>query len=137
MTALPSVGPPQMAERNLSARLDALAELLSIGRLREGPDQARQGQANQGQDLASEPADGFSRSLLDDSDAVLRRAGERLRLSANHTVVALAGSAGHGASAGSLGSPSMATSVTRLSGSAVPVPPARFDPFWLCMSRIS
>ena len=27
MTALPSVGPPQMAERNLSARLDALAEL--------------------------------------------------------------------------------------------------------------
>src|SRR5215831_13128750 len=99
-----------MAEKNLSARLDALAELVKIGRLREGRDQARQGQAGQrqagrgqaaqgqGEDLASQPADGFSRSLLDDSDAVLRRAGERLRLSANHTVVALAGGTGSGKS---------------------------------------
>src|SRR5215469_6097997 len=79
MTALPSVGPPQMAEKNLSARLDALAELVRIGRPRE-----RQ--------------DGFSKSLLDDSEAVLRRAGERLRLSANHTVVALAGGTGSGKS---------------------------------------
>jgi len=38
MTAMPSVGPPQMAEKNLSARLDALAELVKIGRLREGQD---------------------------------------------------------------------------------------------------
>jgi GTP-binding protein EngB required for normal cell division len=79
VTALPSVGPPQMAEKNLSARLDALAELVRIGRLREGPD-------------------GFSPSLLDDSEASLRRAGERLRLSANHTVVALAGGTGSGKS---------------------------------------
>ena len=105
MTAMPSVGPPQMAEKNLSARLDALAELVKIGRLREGQDQARQEQArqdqarqDQGQDLASQPAGGFSRSLLDDSEALLRRAGERLRLSANHTVVAVAGGTGSGKS---------------------------------------
>jgi len=95
MTAMPSVGPPQMAEKNLSARLDALAELVKIGRLREGQDQAGQ---DQGQDLVSQPAGGFSRSLLDDSEALLRRAGERLRLSANHTVVALAGGTGSGKS---------------------------------------
>jgi energy-coupling factor transporter ATP-binding protein EcfA2 len=95
VTALPSVGPPQMAEKNLSARLDALAELVKIGRLREGQDQARQGQ---GQDPASQRTDGFSKSLLDESDALLRRAGERLRLSANHTVVALAGGTGSGKS---------------------------------------
>jgi energy-coupling factor transporter ATP-binding protein EcfA2 len=79
MTALPSVGPPQMAERNLSARLDALAELVRIGRSRQGQD-------------------GFSKALLDDSESLLRRAGERLRLSANHTVVALAGGTGSGKS---------------------------------------
>ncbi len=79
MTALPSVGPPQMAERNLSARLDALAELTRIGRDREGPE-------------------GFSPELLDNSETLLRRAGERLRLSANHTVVALAGGTGSGKS---------------------------------------
>ncbi len=79
MTALPSVGPPQMAEQDLSARLDALAELVRIARPRQGQD-------------------GFAASLLDDSEAVLRRAGERLRLSANHTVVALAGGTGSGKS---------------------------------------
>jgi GTP-binding protein EngB required for normal cell division len=79
MTALPSVGPPQMTERNLSARLDALAELVKVARPRQGQD-------------------GFSKALLDDSEAVLRRAGERLRLSANHTVVALAGGTGSGKS---------------------------------------
>jgi GTP-binding protein EngB required for normal cell division len=77
--ALPSVGPPQMAEQNLSARLDALADITRIGRHREGPD-------------------GFSERLLGDSEALLRRAGERLRLSANHTVVALAGGTGSGKS---------------------------------------
>ncbi len=79
MTALPSVGPPQMAQKNLSARLDALAELVRIGRQREG-------------------LDGFATSLLDDSESVLKRAGERLRLSASHTVVALAGGTGSGKS---------------------------------------
>jgi GTP-binding protein EngB required for normal cell division len=79
MTALPSVGPPQMTERNLSARLDALAELVRVARPRQGQD-------------------GFSKSLLDDSETLLRRAGERLRLSGNHTVVALAGGTGSGKS---------------------------------------
>jgi GTP-binding protein EngB required for normal cell division len=79
VTALPSVGPPQMTEKNLSARLDALADLTRIGRDREG-------------------AEGFSPELLDDCEALLRRAGERLRLSANHTVVALAGGTGSGKS---------------------------------------
>src|SRR5262249_26073393 len=84
-----------MAEKDLSARLDALAELVKIGRLRAGKDQARPGQ---GPDLAGQRPDGFSRPLLDNSEAVLRRAGERLRLSANHTVVALAGGTGSGKS---------------------------------------
>ncbi|MGB6572610.1 MAG: GTP-binding protein, partial [Trebonia sp.] len=82
MTVLPWIGPPQMAEQNLSHRLDALAELVKIGRLHE----------------ETKTAAGFSKSLLDDSDAVLRRAGERLRLSGNHTVVALAGGTGSGKS---------------------------------------
>lgn len=74
MTALPSVGPPRLA--TLSPRLDALAELVKIARAR----------------------DGFSAELLDRSEDVLRRAGERLRLSASHTVVALAGGTGSGKS---------------------------------------
>ncbi|HEX8008156.1 MAG TPA: GTPase, partial [Trebonia sp.] len=79
MTALPSVGRSRMAENNLSARLDALAEVVRIGR-------ARQSQ------------DGFSMSSLDDCEALLRRAGDRLRLSSAHTVVALAGGTGSGKS---------------------------------------
>jgi GTP-binding protein EngB required for normal cell division len=79
VTALPSVGPLRTAEKNLSARLDALAEVVRIGRAREGQD-------------------GFSKAALDDCEALLRRAGERLRLSSTHTVVALAGGTGSGKS---------------------------------------
>src|SRR5579875_3770784 len=68
-----------MAQKNLSARLDALADIARIGRHRQGPD-------------------GFGAPLLDDCEALLRRAGERLRLSSNHTVVALAGGTGSGKS---------------------------------------
>jgi GTP-binding protein EngB required for normal cell division len=82
VTGLPWIGPPQMAEQNLSRRLDALAELVNIGRQHE----------------ETKTAVGFSKALLDDSEAVLRRAGERLRLSGNHTVVALAGGTGSGKS---------------------------------------
>ncbi|HEX6487246.1 MAG TPA: GTP-binding protein [Candidatus Dormibacteraeota bacterium] len=82
MTVLPWIGPPQMAEQNLARRLDALAGLVAIGRQHE----------------ETKTAAGFSTSLLDDSEAVLRRAGERLRLSGNHTVVALAGGTGSGKS---------------------------------------
>jgi energy-coupling factor transporter ATP-binding protein EcfA2 len=90
MSMLPSAGPQRMGERHLSARLDALAELIRIGRARE----AQGIQAADGPDDAG----GFSKSLLDDAEAVLKRAGERLRLSGNHTVVALAGGTGSGKS---------------------------------------
>jgi len=82
MTVVPWAGPPQVAEQNLSQRLDALAELVKIGRNHE--------------DRGAAP--GISKSLLDDSEALVRRAGERLRLSGNHTVVALAGGTGSGKS---------------------------------------
>jgi energy-coupling factor transporter ATP-binding protein EcfA2 len=81
---LPSVGPQRMADQNLSPRLDALAELVRIGRARQA----------QGQD----DGPGVSKAVLDDADSVLKRAGERLRLSGNHTVVALAGGTGSGKS---------------------------------------
>jgi GTP-binding protein EngB required for normal cell division len=89
---LPSVGPQRTGE-NLSARLDALAELVRIGRTRQGQGIQVDARA-QGQDDVT----GFSKSLLDDAEAVLKRAGERLRLSGNHTVVALAGGTGSGKS---------------------------------------
>jgi hypothetical protein len=89
MSMLPSVGPQRIGEQNLSSRLDALAELLRIGRTRQS-----QGADAQGQDDGS----GFSEALLADAEAVLKRAGERLRLSGNHTVVALAGGTGSGKS---------------------------------------
>jgi energy-coupling factor transporter ATP-binding protein EcfA2 len=79
MSALPAVVPPHAAERDLSGRLDALAELVQIGKERDG-------------------LDGISSALISDSEALLRRAGERLRLSGNHTVVALAGGTGSGKS---------------------------------------
>ncbi|HEY3883322.1 MAG TPA: GTPase [Trebonia sp.] len=84
MSMLPSAGPQRMAAQSLSVRLDALAEVVRIGRARP---------AQGGDD-----APGFSKPLLDDAESVLKRAGERLRLSGNHTVVALAGGTGSGKS---------------------------------------
>jgi GTP-binding protein EngB required for normal cell division len=93
---LPSVGPRRIAEQDLSQRLDALAEIVRIGRLRESAAGAAVS------DEAGQPdgtaVTGFSKTLLDDSEALLKRAGERLRLSANHTVVALGGGTGSGKS---------------------------------------
>jgi GTP-binding protein EngB required for normal cell division len=63
----------------LSDRLTAVARLIQIGAARSG-------------------SDGFSQKLLDDTEELLGRAGERLRLSASHTVVALAGGTGSGKS---------------------------------------
>ena len=95
MSMLPSLDSQWTGEQNLAPRLEALAELVRIGR-------ARQGQGNQTQAEASaqgrEDGSGFSNQLLDDAEAVLKRAGERLRLSGNHTVVALAGGTGSGKS---------------------------------------
>jgi energy-coupling factor transporter ATP-binding protein EcfA2 len=76
---LPAVGPARAAEHDLASRLEALAELVGISKAREG-------------------IDGVSGALIADSEALLRRAGERLRLSSSHTVVALAGGTGSGKS---------------------------------------
>src|SRR5450756_924302 len=85
MSMLGSLG-QRLDEHNLSQRLDALAELVRIGRARQA----------QGQDDGS--GGGFSAPLLDNAESVLKRAGERLRLSSTHTVVALAGGTGSGKS---------------------------------------
>ena len=88
MSKAPRSGPPNFdgdlqpaaAGRGLARRLTALARLLQIGRARTGPD-------------------GFSAGLLDDTQRLLTQADQRLRLSGNHTVVALAGGTGSGKSA--------------------------------------
>ena len=85
MSMLGSLG-QRVDEQSLSQRLDALAELARIGRARQ----------SQGKDDGSDG--GFSIALLDAAESVLKRAGERLRLSSNHTVVALAGGTGSGKS---------------------------------------
>src|SRR6266498_2427452 len=63
----------------LSDRLTALARLVQIGAARTGPD-------------------GFNEKLLNDAGQLLAQAGQRLRLSSAHTVVALAGGTGSGKS---------------------------------------
>ncbi|HEY6295239.1 MAG TPA: hypothetical protein VIX15_06210 [Streptosporangiaceae bacterium] len=71
VTGLPSA--------SLPGRLASLTELTRIGSRRTG-------------------ADGFSPELLAESETLLRRSGERMRMSASHTVVALAGGTGSGKS---------------------------------------
>ena len=71
VTGLPSASVP--------IRLASLTELTSIGSRRTG-------------------ADGFSPELLAEAETLLRRSGERMRMSASHTVVALAGGTGSGKS---------------------------------------
>jgi len=83
MSMIPSLGPQRLGGQSLSRRLDALAELVRIGRARQA-----QGAPVEAGALGQEDGDGFRQELLDDAEAVLKRAGERLRLSSNHTVVA-------------------------------------------------
>jgi GTP-binding protein EngB required for normal cell division len=64
---------------HLPARLAALASLAGIAQDRSGPG-------------------GFSPELVTEAESLLARAGERLRLSAAHTVVTLAGGTGSGKS---------------------------------------
>ena len=64
---------------NLANRLNAVARLVQIGAARAGQE-------------------GFDPGLLADAEALLARAGERLRLSAHHTIVVLAGGTGSGKS---------------------------------------
>jgi GTP-binding protein EngB required for normal cell division len=80
--AEPGNGRPDAAEltgAGLSERFTAVGRLIQIGSARSGPD-------------------GFSPGLLRDAEALLARAGERLRLSAEHTIVVLAGGTGSGKS---------------------------------------
>jgi energy-coupling factor transporter ATP-binding protein EcfA2 len=96
MSMFHATGPqPRMAEHNLAQRLDALAELVRIGRTRVGQSAPAQPEAR---GPAADDPTGFSESLLDEAELVLKRAGERLRLSGNHTVIALAGGTGSGKS---------------------------------------
>jgi GTP-binding protein EngB required for normal cell division len=92
-SSFPSVG-QRLTEQSLSRRLGALAELIRIGRARQA--QAEEQPQPPGQN--DEAVAGFGPTLLDDADAVIKRAGERLRLSGNHTVIALAGGTGSGKS---------------------------------------
>jgi len=71
--------PGEVAPADLSTRLTALARVIQIGSARSGPD-------------------GFSPALLADAEQLVGRAGERLRMSANHTVAVLAGGTGSGKS---------------------------------------
>jgi GTP-binding protein EngB required for normal cell division len=90
-----STGPMRMADHDLSRRLDALAELIRIGRTRPGQSGLAQ---PDGRAPGTDDVTGFSVALLDEAESVLKRAGERLRLSGNHTVVALGGGTGSGKS---------------------------------------
>jgi GTP-binding protein EngB required for normal cell division len=74
-----TIGVSGLAHSRLPARLTSLQELTKIGSGRTG-------------------SDGFSQPLLTEAETLLRRSGERMRMSASHTVVALAGGTGSGKS---------------------------------------
>lgn len=74
-----TIGVTGLGHSRLPARLASLTELAKIAAGRTG-------------------SDGFSQELLADSETLLRRSGERMRMSASHTVVALAGGTGSGKS---------------------------------------
>jgi GTP-binding protein EngB required for normal cell division len=74
-----TIGVTGLASSRLPARLASLQELTKIGSGRTG-------------------SEGFSEELLTEAEALLRRSGERMRMSATHTVVALAGGTGSGKS---------------------------------------
>jgi len=74
-----TIGVSGLAHSRLPARLASLQELTKLGSGRTG-------------------SEGFSEELLTEAEALLRRSGERMRMSATHTVVALAGGTGSGKS---------------------------------------
>ena len=79
IATLPSRVSDTAQRAGLSARLTALARLVQIGGARTGPD-------------------GFDEDLLTQASDLLTRAGQRLMLSSQHTVVSLAGGTGSGKS---------------------------------------
>jgi GTP-binding protein EngB required for normal cell division len=74
-----TIGVTGLGHSRLPARLASLTELTKIASGRTG-------------------SEGFSQELLTESETLLRRSGERMRMSASHTVVALAGGTGSGKS---------------------------------------
>jgi GTP-binding protein EngB required for normal cell division len=74
-----TIGVTGLAHSRLPARLASLQELTKIGSGRTG-------------------SEGFSQELLTEAETLLRRSGDRMRMSASHTVVALAGGTGSGKS---------------------------------------
>jgi GTP-binding protein EngB required for normal cell division len=74
-----TIGVAGLPSASLPGRLASLTELTRIGSIRTG-------------------SDGFSPELLAEAETLLRRSGERMRMSASHTVVALAGGTGSGKS---------------------------------------
>jgi GTP-binding protein EngB required for normal cell division len=74
-----TIGLTGLGYSRLPARLASLTQLTKIAAARTG-------------------SEGFSQELLTDSETLLRRSGERMRMSASHTVVALAGGTGSGKS---------------------------------------
>jgi GTP-binding protein EngB required for normal cell division len=74
-----TIGLTGLGHSRLPARLASLTQLTKIAAGRTG-------------------SEGFSQELLTDSETLLRRSGERMRMSASHTVVALAGGTGSGKS---------------------------------------
>ena len=76
-SAVPPVSAGAPVPGPVPDRLSALADLTKLGRQRQA---------------------GFDQDLLADADRLLRRSGERMRMSAAHTVVTLAGGTGSGKS---------------------------------------
>jgi GTP-binding protein EngB required for normal cell division len=74
-----TIGVSGLSHSRLPARLAALTELAKIAAGRTG-------------------SEGFNEELLADAEKLLRRSGERMRMSASHTVVALTGGTGSGKS---------------------------------------
>jgi GTP-binding protein EngB required for normal cell division len=74
-----TIGLTGLGPSRLPARLASLTQLTKLAAGRTG-------------------SEGFSQELLIDSETLLRRSGERMRMSASHTVVALAGGTGSGKS---------------------------------------
>jgi GTP-binding protein EngB required for normal cell division len=74
-----TIGMTGLGYSRLPARLASLTDLTHIAADRAG-------------------SEGFSQELVSDAEALLRRSGERMRMSASHTVVALAGGTGSGKS---------------------------------------
>ena len=93
MSMLPSVGPQRMGEHNLSR---APGRARRAGADRPGP--PGPGDARRRRPAGGTTAPASARRCSTTREAVLKRAGERLRLSGNHTVVALAGGTGSGKS---------------------------------------